>query len=68
MANHSICLHHNCEQPPIVNVTVVYPPDALKPDGKESKTAYCLDCVGYHVTAMLTTGKALHVAIERIAA
>lgn len=67
MANSNICLRHNCEQPPMVDVTVLYPPDLLKPDGKESKVSFCFDCLGPRVEAMFKTGNAISVAIERLA-
>lgn len=68
MSNSSLCLTKNCEQQPVVDVVVNYPPDAMKTDGKESQASYCLDCIGTRVTGMLKVGEAVSIAIMRIGA
>lgn len=67
MAVHaSICCQIDCEQAPVVNVTTHYPPDALKPEGKESKTAFCLDHVAERLGAMFLAGNARAIYAERV--
>lgn len=53
------CLQQGCEQPPILDVTVVYP-------GHTSRVSYCLDHIAERVEQQLKVGGAISISILRI--
>jgi hypothetical protein len=53
------CFHFDCDEMTLVEVVTHYA------NGTDSRTAYCLDHLGGHVTAMFAVGGAVSVALLR---
>ena len=64
MPNTNVCLQVDCEEPPVVEVVIVYPETSVR-ECKESRVRYCLDHIGERAQRCLQEG-AISVAILRL--